>query len=303
MCMLSSEFLFSCKSLRRCSLQVRRGRVRLQLSDSSGQQLLQSVRTQSSSTVCTEEIWICIRRWPTIKGSDHLFESLSSDITTWIHLPTDYQMVLKLDPGNAEAQNEVKKIQEVSVKWSFWGSASFLVFSFTHALLCDLVSDPWRSNPGRPEWSHAVTGGSHSRARAGEADGGAAETAGGGYTERQSKLHSGFWIILQCLSWTHQLTCQRLSMSHVVGEPTNSVNTKCAVLVLYPSGERLFQRGEVRSSCRVLQQRHGGRQHERPAARQQSHGFPQAGEVSTSFIPPARFFFSCRSVNACVKGS
>lgn len=67
MCMLSSEFLFSCKSLRRCSLQVRRGRVRLQLSDSSGQQLLQSVRTQSSSTVCTEEIWICIRRWPTIK--------------------------------------------------------------------------------------------------------------------------------------------------------------------------------------------------------------------------------------------
>lgn len=55
------------------------------------------------------------------------------------------------------------------------------------------------------------------------------------------------------------------------------------------SGECLFQRGEVWSGCWVLQQRHGGRQHERPAARQQSHGLPQAGEVSSAtFISLAR---------------
>lgn len=53
------------------------------------------------------------------------------------------------------------------------------------------------------------------------------------------------------------------------------------------SGERLFQRGEVWSGCRVLQQRHGGGQHERPAACQQSHGLPQAREVGVTFIPSA----------------
>lgn len=37
-------------------------------------------------------------------------------MTAWICFRVDYQMVLKLDPGNLEAQNEVKKIQEVSVK-------------------------------------------------------------------------------------------------------------------------------------------------------------------------------------------
>lgn len=37
----------------------------------------------------------------------------------WACVGTDYEMVLKLEPGNFEAQNEVKKIREVNVKQSF----------------------------------------------------------------------------------------------------------------------------------------------------------------------------------------
>lgn len=40
----------------------------------------------------------------------------------------------------------------------------------------------------------------------------------------------------------------------------------------------------------MLQQRNGGRLHERPAARQQSHGLPQAGEVRTTFISRLKRF-------------
>lgn len=43
-------------------------------------------------------------------------------------------MVLKLHPGNVEAQNEVKHITEVSVKASFQGSASFLKSSSLYLL-------------------------------------------------------------------------------------------------------------------------------------------------------------------------
>lgn len=34
----------------------------------------------------------------------------------WVCVGTDYEMVLKLEPGNFEAQNEVKKIRQVNVK-------------------------------------------------------------------------------------------------------------------------------------------------------------------------------------------
>lgn len=64
-----------------------------------------------------------------------------------------------------------------------------------------------------------------------------------------------------------------------------NISTKCKVGECYwmcLSGECLFQRGEVWISCRVLQQRHGCRRYERAAACQQSHGLPQAREVSTS---------------------
>lgn len=37
----------------------------------------------------------------------------------WACVGTDYEMVLKLEPGNFEAQNEVKKIRQVNVKQSF----------------------------------------------------------------------------------------------------------------------------------------------------------------------------------------
>lgn len=37
----------------------------------------------------------------------------------WVCVGTDYEMVLKLEPGNFEAQNEVKKIRQVNGKQSF----------------------------------------------------------------------------------------------------------------------------------------------------------------------------------------
>lgn len=68
-----------------------------------------------------------------LKGLDHLFNLECSEITTQIYFWIDYEMVLKLDPGNVEAQNEVKRIKEVSVKGSFSGVSltSQVLFSFT----------------------------------------------------------------------------------------------------------------------------------------------------------------------------
>lgn len=43
---------------------------------------------------------------------------------------SDYEMVLKLNPGNEEALCEVKKIKEVSLKETFKTSRSSLKLSF-----------------------------------------------------------------------------------------------------------------------------------------------------------------------------
>lgn len=52
------------------------------------------------------------------KGLDHLSNVRAVRWQYESYLWTDYEMVLKLDPGNLEAQNEMKKIKEVNVKWS-----------------------------------------------------------------------------------------------------------------------------------------------------------------------------------------
>lgn len=59
------------------SLQICCGRVRLQLGNSSGPQLLQSICTKRSGWVCIEEIWICIRR---LKA----FKRLRQSVLIWV---------------------------------------------------------------------------------------------------------------------------------------------------------------------------------------------------------------------------
>lgn len=63
----------------------------------------------------------------------------------WACVGTDYEMVLKLEPGNFEAQNEVKKIRQVNVKQSFKefrvisqvSCFSFIKFFFFPCLVLD----------------------------------------------------------------------------------------------------------------------------------------------------------------------
>lgn len=182
------------------------GRVGLQLGDRSQQQLLQSVCTKRSSTLRTPEIRICVRRWRAVLKVRSWCGYESTQITMWVCVGTDYEMVLKLEPGNFEAQNEVKKIRQVNVKQSF---KEFRVifhissFSFINFFFC-LVLDSGRSGLRGLEPSHTAAGDSHIRPRAAETDGGAAEATGGSYSKRQSKFDSSLTLKLQ---WSSAYIC------------------------------------------------------------------------------------------------
>lgn len=102
---------------------------------------------------------------------------------------TDYETVLKLDPNNFEAQNEVKKIRQVNLSRVFVCVfvCLFSLFFFSLSFFCPrVVSDRWQSGVFRLKQIHTATAGTCARTAA-ATDQGAAEATGGSCPKRQSK--------------------------------------------------------------------------------------------------------------------